>query len=155
MTEPHLQVIQQSLRPRQPAYAVMTGLIVVLGLGFQLLAWTSRGGSGVHLTAALVTGVPIALGVGFMLRAQLRRSSPLVRRLRERSPGLLKVGLAYVVFHDRRLAQLSFEFADRRRWNAYVPESFGEAILRDARAQSSAPAAAALPEAIVVETGQH
>jgi hypothetical protein len=154
MTEPHLQVIQQSLRPRQPAYAVMTGLIAVLGLGFQLLGWTSRDTFSARLTVALVTGVPIAIAVGFMLRAQLRRSHALVRRLRSCSPGLTRVSLAYVGFHDRRLAQLSFEFADRRHWNAYVPEPLGEALLRDAQAQASAPAATALPEAIVVETGR-
>jgi hypothetical protein len=153
MTEAHLQVIRESLRPRQPAYAIMTGLLAVLGLGFQLLGWNGGTTSGERLTVALVTGVPLALGIGFMLRAQLRRNHPLVRRLRGGAPGLTKVALAYVAFSDRRLAQLSFEFADRKRWNAYVPESLGEAVLRDAQAQASGPAATRLPEAIVVETG--
>ena len=152
MTEAHLRLLAQAMRPRQPGHAVTTGLIAALGLGFQLLAWTAHDSFASRLMVALVTGIPSAIGVAFLLRAQLRRDHPLVRLLRTAPDELAQVSIAYVASPGGSMAQLTFELRDRRRWKAYVPEQLGPNLLRDAQATVGAPASSGLPRAIVVET---
>ncbi len=155
MTERQLALLAEGTRPRQPWSIVVTVLVALLGVLFQLVAWSSDDTLASRLVLALITGVPCALGVAWLVHAQRRPVHPLVARLRQPGHGLVQVELVYVDSGSNlyeqllyrspvqgRHARLIFRFPQRRYWVARVAEADGVELQRAAQAEILATKAA-------------
>jgi hypothetical protein len=155
VTERHFELLAQGTRPRQPWAIVTTVAVALLGILFQLMAWSSNDTLGSRLVLALITGVPCALGVAWLVHAQRRLVHPLVARLRQPGHGLVQVELVYIQSGNNLYewlmyrspvkgnhAKLIFRFPNRKYWVARVAEADGAELERAARAELAATIAA-------------
>ena len=81
MIDVHLQIIRQALRARPLGTIVLAVALVILGAGFQLIAWTSSESLGTQIGLAIVTGA-LTLVPAFFLIRRLLRSNDSIASLR-------------------------------------------------------------------------
>jgi hypothetical protein len=128
MIEAHRPMLVRAVRAGQERQLVLGGLLVLLGLGVELLSWAGTAGPGEKIGLGIgVTAVLLVPGA-MLLRLGLQRVPPLLRRLDERPEDVRSVEIAYVSRGAATMADLRFVFADRRSWRVLLPADVGKAL---------------------------
>jgi hypothetical protein len=131
MIEAHRPMIARAVRADQERQVVLGGLLVLLGLGVELLSWTGTASAGEKIGLALGVAAIVLTPAAILLRRGLARVPPLLRRLDQRPPDVRSVEVAYVSRGEVTVADVRFVFGDRRRWRVVLPADVGQALARE------------------------